>query len=97
MRWQGLSGGTNGALVRALLAEAQFDPKLAKAFRERWTIPRRRLGIAVVEEAIRQGEMSADVDPADVIDILYGPIYYRLQMGTGTLSTAYVDKIFGGR
>lgn len=86
--------GDDGALVRALLAEAQFDPELARAFRERWTMPRRKLGITVVEEAIRQGEMSADIDPADVIDILYGPIYYRLQMGTGALSNAYVDRIF---
>jgi hypothetical protein len=38
--------------------------------------------------------MHSDVDPGDAIDILYGPIYYRLQMGTGTLSTAYVEGIF---
>jgi AcrR family transcriptional regulator len=86
--------GSDGALVKTLLAEAQFDPELAKAFRERWTIPRRKLGMAVVQQAIRQGEMPADVDPGNAIDILYGPMYYRLQMGTGQLSSAYVEKIF---
>jgi AcrR family transcriptional regulator len=86
--------GSDGALVKALLAEAQFDPELAKAFHHRWTIPRRKLGMAVVREAIQQGEMPRDVSPGDAIDILYGPIYYRLQMGTGPLSTAYVDGIF---
>jgi hypothetical protein len=38
--------------------------------------------------------MPSDIDPEDVIDSLYGPIYYRLQMGTGPLSTAYVEGIF---
>jgi len=30
------------AVVKALLAEAQFDAKLATAFRERWTLPRHK-------------------------------------------------------
>lgn len=86
--------GSDGTLVKSLLAEAQFDPELAKAFRQRWTTPRRKLGIAVVRDAIRQGEMSLDTNAEDVIDILYGPIYYRLQMGTGPLSSEYVERIF---
>jgi AcrR family transcriptional regulator len=86
--------GSDGALVKALLAEAQFDPELAKAFRQRWTMPRRKMAIGVIHEAMRQGEMPLDVDPNDVIDILYGPIYYRLQMGLGPLSDAYVEGIF---
>ena len=86
--------GSDGALVKALLAEAQFDPELAKAFRERWTLPRRRLARSVLEEAIRRGELRADVDPEDAIDLLYAPIYYRLQMGTGPLSGTYIDGIF---
>jgi AcrR family transcriptional regulator len=86
--------GSDGALVKALLAEAQFDPELAKAFRERWTLPRRELARSVIEEAIRQKEWRADVDPDDAIDLLYAPLYYRLQMGTGPLSNSYVDGIF---
>jgi hypothetical protein len=64
------------------------------AFCERWTLPRRELGISVAQEAIRQGGLRSDIDAEDVIDLLYAPIYYRLQMGTGPLSEAYVDKIF---
>ncbi len=85
--------GDDGVLVKALLAEAQFDPELAKAFRERWTLPRRKLALPVIREAIRQGGMRPDIDPEDTIDLLYAPIYYRLQMGTGPLSDVYVDAI----
>src|SRR6201995_1451816 len=37
--------GKDGTLIRALLAEAQFDPELAVALRERWTMPRRRMAV----------------------------------------------------
>lgn len=86
--------GKDGALIRALLAEAQFNPELAAAFRERWTMPRRRMAIAYFEQGIRMGFLRANVDPNAMIDVLYAPIYYRLQMGTGPLSDAYIDEIF---
>ncbi|MGH9547006.1 MAG: TetR/AcrR family transcriptional regulator [Terriglobales bacterium] len=86
--------GKDGALVKALLAEAQFDPELATAFRERWTLPRRKMALGVFQEAVRQGVMRPDIDPEATIDLLYAPIYYRLQMGTGPLTDAYVDGIF---
>jgi AcrR family transcriptional regulator len=86
--------GKDGALVRALLAEAQFDPDLATALRERWTMPRRRMAIAYFRQGIRNGFLRPDVDPNAMIDVLYAPIYYRLQMGTGPLSDAYIDEIF---
>jgi AcrR family transcriptional regulator len=86
--------GRDGTLIRALLAEAQFDPELATALRERWTMPRRRMASAYFREGIRLGILRADVDPDAMIDVLYAPIYYRLQMGTGPLSDAYIDEIF---
>jgi AcrR family transcriptional regulator len=86
--------GNDGALIRALLAEAQFDAELATALRERWTMPRRRMAIAYFQEGIAKGILRADADPDTMIDILYAPLYYRLQMGTGALSEAYIDEIF---
>ena len=84
----------DGALVKALLAEAQFDAELATAFRERWTLPRRKMALGVLQEAVRKGELRRDIDLEATIDVLYAPLYYRLQMGTGPLSDAYVDGIF---
>jgi len=86
--------GKDGTLIRALLAEAQFDPELATALRERWTMPRRRMAIAYFEEGMRKGFLRPDVDPDAMIDVLYAPIYYRLQMGIGPLTDAYIDEIF---
>ena len=84
----------DGAVVKALLAEAQFDAELATAFRERWTLPRRKMALAVFQKATSRGELRSDIDLEATIDLLYAPMYYRLQMGTGSLSDAYIDEIF---
>ena len=84
----------DGAVVKALLAEAQFDAELATAFRERWTLPRRNIALDVLQKAISQGELRPDIDLEATIDLLYAPTYYRLQMGTAPLSDAYIDEIF---
>jgi AcrR family transcriptional regulator len=86
--------GEDGALVKALLAESQFDPELAIAFRDRWTLPRRELALAYFRAGVEQGAIRRDADLETAIDLLYAPIYYRLQMGTGPLSNAYVDTLF---
>ncbi|MBB6142309.1 AcrR family transcriptional regulator [Silvibacterium bohemicum] len=86
--------GRDGALIRVLLAEAQFDPELAKALREQWTLPRRKMAAEYFRSGIRDGILRADIDPEAMIDILYAPLYYRLQMGVGALSDAYVDEVF---
>jgi AcrR family transcriptional regulator len=84
-----------GVLIKSLLGEAQFDPELAEAFRERWIMPRRQLAREVLEEAIQQGDLRDDIDIETAIDMLYAPIYYRLQIETGPISEKYVDGVFG--
>jgi len=86
--------GKDGVLMRALLGAAQLDPELAIALRDRWTMPRRQMAIAYFRDGMKQGYLRSDADPDAIIDILYAPIYYRLQMGTGPLSNAYIDEIF---
>ncbi len=86
--------GKNGELMRTLLAEAQFDPELATAIRERWVMPRRKIGVPYLEQGIRDGFLRPDLDPNVMIDLLYAPLYLQLLMGTSTLSDGYIDKIF---
>ncbi len=86
--------GRFGAMIRALLGEAQFDPDLARAFKERWIEPRRQMPRQLLEEAVRHGDLRADIDVEAAIDALYGPLYYRLQIGTGPLTTAFAETVF---
>ena len=85
--------GKFGRLIKALLGEAQFDPEMAEAFRERWIMPRRRKLRTVIEEAMRRGDFRKDIDPELAMDMLYAPIYYRLQIGSGPLSESFVNGL----
>jgi AcrR family transcriptional regulator len=86
--------GEDGAMIRSLLAEAQFDNELAAALRDRWTLPRRKMALGIFQEAVRRGELRPDIDLEAAIDLLYAPMYYRLQMGIAPLTDAYIDAIF---
>jgi AcrR family transcriptional regulator len=86
--------GKDGALIRTLLAEAQFDPELATAIQERWVMPRRRISVPYFEKGIRDGFLRPDLDPNVIIDLLYAPFYFQLLLGKATLPDAYIDKLF---
>jgi AcrR family transcriptional regulator len=86
--------GPFGAMIKALLGEAQFDAELAEAFRTRWIAPRREAAKEVLQLAIGNKELRPDVDLDQVLDALYGGLYYRLMIGSGRLSDACVGGIF---
>jgi len=71
----------------------RFRASSFRAFRERWILPRRRKLRTVIEEAMRQGDLWKDIDPELAMDMLYAPIYYRLQIGSGPLSKSFVNGL----
>jgi hypothetical protein len=42
---------------------------------------------------MRQGDFRKDIDPELAMDMLYAPIYYRLQIGSGPLSESFVNGL----
>jgi AcrR family transcriptional regulator len=69
--------GTGRNLV-GLIAEVQRDPELAEIWRDRFVVPVRAQHRLMVERAIDRGEVSADVDPDVILDLLFGSAYHRL-------------------
>lgn len=67
-----------GRIFKAFLAAAQSDPEVAEAFRSMWIQPRRQGARRVLEEHQRKGSLTTRVDAGTVLDLIYGPIYFRL-------------------
>ena len=86
--------GPRGNLIRSLIAEAQSDPELAAAFRERWLIPRREGVRQSMGQAMSEGFIRKDVDIDTAIDLLYGSIYYRLLLATGPLDREFIETSY---
>ena len=85
-------GGTElGAAYQGFLAAAQSDAALSRTHLDRLIEPanaacRRRLALAR-----ERGEIRADVEDQTIIDLLWGPIYYRLLLHTRPLDPQQVD------
>lgn len=83
-----------GNLIRSLVAEAQCDAELAIAYRERWLSPRRKEVRQTILLAIAEGSIREDVDIDEAIDLLYGPLYYRLLLGSGSLDEQFIEDLY---
>lgn len=82
-----------GTIITQLLGEGQFDSGLAEAYRTRFFRPRRLEARGLIEKAIQLGEFRQDIDIDVCIDLLYGPIFYRLLVTGMTLDDTYVHQL----
>ncbi|MHA6531239.1 TetR/AcrR family transcriptional regulator [Paenibacillus sp. BAC0078] len=89
-----------GKVITELIGEGQFDAGLAEAYRTRFFAPRRQEARQLLERGVARGELKEDLDIACSIDLMYGPIFYRLLITGDTLDGEFVDKLlalaFGG-
>jgi len=85
--------GQRGRIFKAFIAAAQSDPEVACAFRSTWIAPRRETARAVLEKHQKHGRLSADLDPDLILDLLYGPLYFRLLAGHGPLTPDFAHAI----
>ena len=82
-----------GRVMVSLIGTAQSDPELAEAFRTRWLGPRREKAIEAVHRAQARGQLRDDVDGHFVLDMIFGPIYYRLLAGHQPLPDELVGQL----
>ncbi|KAB8314819.1 TetR/AcrR family transcriptional regulator [Tolypothrix campylonemoides VB511288] len=88
-----LTTTTTGTAVTGLIAEAQMDASLAKAFREQFINCRRAATRTILERGIARGELRPDLNLELVIDAIYGPIWYRLLLKHAALDDAFAEEL----
>ena len=66
-----------------LLSEVAGDPEMHALFSEHLVEPRRRVVRGIVERAKARGEVRADVDTELAVDLMVGPMIYRLIISGG--------------
>jgi AcrR family transcriptional regulator len=86
-------------LMAALTAEAAVNPEMKRLLRE-YTQRRRDSSAIVVRRAIERGELAADTDPDFLLDLIAGPLFYRVQMAGRPVGEQIVvdvvDVVLGG-
>ncbi|MFB4314864.1 TetR/AcrR family transcriptional regulator [Actinomadura sp. 21ATH] len=81
------------SLYRDLIGEAQHDPEVADAHKQRFIEPQTADTRARLEAARDQGQLAADFDLDLAMEILSGPLYYRFLITGEPLTHAYVDRV----
>jgi len=82
-----------GTALASLVAAGQSDPEVADALRTRWLGPRRAQALHAVTRAKERGQLRSDVDGEVVLDLIFGPIYYRLMTGHAPLDDSLVGVL----
>ncbi|KKO53196.1 TetR/AcrR family transcriptional regulator [Paenibacillus sp. DMB20] len=82
-----------GTIITELLGEGQFDSGLAEAYRTRFFRPRRLEARSLLEKGVQRGELKKNLDIGICIDLIYGPIFYRLLVTGETLDEPYVQHL----
>ena len=82
-----------GRHVTTMIAASDTETELSKAFRNHFVLARRTEGRALLERAIRDGEVRRGLDVEVALDLLYGPLFFRLLIGHAQLDVRFMDQV----
>jgi AcrR family transcriptional regulator len=82
-----------GRHVTMMLAASDRDSELSKAFRHHFVLARRAEGKTLLEQAIAERSVRRDVDLEVALDLLYGPLFFRLLMGHAPLDERFLERV----
>ena len=82
-----------GPMLTGLIAEAQHDPSLRAAWRERVLEPLRTQHRVMLDRAVARGEIPATVDPEVVLDLFFGAAQHRLLLGHLPLTDEFIREV----
>lgn len=82
-----------GRSVAAMVAAAQSETELAKAFRHEFITRNRDATRLLLERCIEDKLVAAPADMELALDLIFGPLFYRLLMGHAPITRAFVDRL----
>jgi AcrR family transcriptional regulator len=88
-----VTGTSMGAMLTGLIAEAQHDPSLRAAWRERVLEPLRSQHRIMLDRAIARGEIPATVDQETVLDLFFGAAQHRLLLDHLPLTDDFIREV----
>lgn len=90
---RGLQHPVASQIIPDLLAEASRNPQLGQTLQAALRLNQRDVGELLVRRAIDRGELPAGADPDAAVDLVVGPIYWRLAISRTPLPEAYLSRL----
>jgi AcrR family transcriptional regulator len=82
-----------GLVLRHFLAEGQVDGEFASLFRDRFIKPRRETIGVIFDRAVERGQIRRGLDREVVLDLIYGPGFYRMLIRQEPLGQKKIDEM----
>lgn len=84
---------TRGRQITIALASADPESEFTRAFRNRVILSARAHGRSLIEAAIARGDLSAPQDMETLLDMIYGPLFFRILAGHQPLDSNFADSL----
>ena len=86
-------GSVEAGVMPGLVDAMSRDPKLARAVREGFLRRRRAALAAVLQRGVERGDLRHDLDFELALDVLGGPLFYRLLITGGPIDNQLADGV----
>jgi AcrR family transcriptional regulator len=86
-------GSVPGRLMPNLVSAMAERPELAQVFREGFLIRRRLALTEVLHRGVERGDLRPDIDLELALDLLGGPLFYRLLITGGPLDEQLAEGV----
>ncbi|GIF97227.1 TetR/AcrR family transcriptional regulator [Catellatospora citrea] len=80
-------------IIPDLLAEASRNAEIAQTLQQALRANQHEIGTLLVGRAVERGELPTGTDPDLAVDLIVGPIYWRLTVNRDPLPTDYVKRL----
>ncbi len=80
-------------VIPDLLVESVRNPELADAIRSALVDGQQGIAGQIVRDAVARGELPAGTDPERALDLVIGPLYWRLVVVRAELPPGYLDEL----
>jgi AcrR family transcriptional regulator len=87
------SGSVEAGVMPSLVDAMNRDAELARSVREKFLTGRRAALRAVLERGVERGDLRADLDLELALDVLGGPLFYRLLITGGPIDRRLADGV----
>jgi AcrR family transcriptional regulator len=80
-------------IIPDLMAEASRNPQIAETLQRALRTHQQAVGDKLVGQAVARGELPPDADPEMAVDLILGPLYWRLAVARTPIDENYLDQL----
>jgi AcrR family transcriptional regulator len=79
-------------IIPDLMAEAARNPQIAETLQRALRTHQQAVGEKLIGQAVTRGELPAGTDPEVAVDLILGPLYWRLAVARQPIEEEYLER-----